>query len=108
MRAGLGFPAGEICGTGRSSQGVRSMKLSGNDELVSMSLVEEGKQVLCITELGFGKRTDSDEYREQGRAGKGLTVMNLTDKTGALAAMLMVSPSVALRIFSHPSSCWKS
>ena len=56
--------------------------------------------MLCITELGFGKRTDSDEYREQGRAGKGLTVMNLTDKTGALAAMLMVSPEDQLMIIT--------
>lgn len=65
-----------------------------------MSLVEEGKQVLCITELGYGKRTDADEYREQGRAGKGIAVMNLTDKTGVLAAMLMVSPEDQLMIIT--------
>ena len=65
-----------------------------------MSLVEEDKQVLCITELGFGKRTDSDEYREQGRAGKGVSVMNLTDKTGPLAAMLMVGESDELMIIT--------
>ncbi|NLA53542.1 MAG: DNA gyrase subunit A, partial [Clostridiales bacterium] len=48
------FNEKSIRATGRSSQGVRSMRLSKEDSLVSMSLVEEGKQVLCITEHGYG------------------------------------------------------
>ena len=43
-----------------------------------------------MTSLGFGKRTDPDEYREQGRNGKGIRAMNLTEKTGDLAALLFV------------------
>ncbi len=94
------FNEKSIRATGRSSQGVRSMRLSKEDSLVSMSLVEEGKQVLCITEHGYGKRTDTDEYREQGRAGKGSKVMHLTDKTGPLAAMLMVELEDELMIIT--------
>ena len=55
-----------------------------------MCLLLPGQQVLAITENGYGKRTDPDEYREQGRNGKGIKAMNLTDKTGALACQLLV------------------
>ena len=46
--------------------------------------------MLSITENGYGKRTEIDEYRLQGRGGKGIKAMNLTDKTGALAGQLLV------------------
>ncbi len=86
------FNENAIRTTGRSAQGVRSMRLGKGDSVVSMCMVEEGKQVLCITQHGYGKRTDTEEYREQGRAGQGSKVMQLTNKTGELAAMLMVRP----------------
>ena len=76
--------------TGRSSMGVRSMRLKPGDRIVGMCVVDEEKQVLTITEHGYGKRTNVDEYRAQGRAGQGVTAMRLTEKTGELAAMLMV------------------
>jgi len=47
--------------------------------------------VLAITSNGYGKRTDPEEYREQGRGGKGIRAMNLTEKTGDLAALLLVN-----------------
>ncbi|MBE0600590.1 MAG: DNA gyrase subunit A, partial [Firmicutes bacterium] len=50
-----------------------------------------GQTVLAITENGYGKRTDPDEYREQGRNGMGMIAMRLTDKTGPLVAQLTVS-----------------
>ena len=70
--------------------GVKSIELEEGDEVVDMSVVEEGAQVLSITENGYGKRTEIDEYRLQGRGGKGIKAMNLTDKTGALAGQLLV------------------
>ena len=62
-----------------------------DNRVVSMCVVEPGRLVLAISENGFGKRTDPEEFREQGRGGQGVTAMNLTDKTGPLAAQLMVS-----------------
>ena len=76
---------------GRASQGVRSMKLREDDAVISMCVVDEDEKVLSITENGYGKRTDPAEYREQGRGGQGVIAMNLTDKTGLLAAQLMIS-----------------
>ncbi|NLD51327.1 MAG: DNA gyrase subunit A [Clostridiales bacterium] len=86
------FNENTIRPTGRSAQGVRSMRLGKGDSVVSMCMVEDDKQVLCITQHGYGKRTNTDEYREQGRGGQGSKVMQLTEKTGELAAMLMVRP----------------
>ena len=75
---------------GRASMGVKSMKLAEDDEVIDMAPIEEGATVLAITEGGYGKRTSPDEYREQGRNGKGIRAINLTDKTGDLAALLLV------------------
>ncbi len=75
---------------GRASMGVKSMKLAEDDIVIDMAPIEEGATVLAITEGGYGKRTSPDEYREQGRNGKGIRAINLTEKTGDLAALLLV------------------
>ncbi len=84
------FTDSQIRPSGRASMGVRSMRLEADDEVISLASIEEGAHVLCVTELGYGKRTDPDLYRTTSRAGKGIKAMNLTDKTGLLAALLMV------------------
>lgn len=86
------FSEEHVRSMGRVSQGVRSIKLEEGDYVIDMAAVEEGGTVLCISENGYGKRTDPDAYREQGRGGKGVTAMALTEKTGYMAAQLMVQP----------------
>ena len=76
--------------TGRAAMGVRSMRLMPDDEVISMCLVEEESQILGITSLGYGKRTPYGEYPVQGRGGRGVIAMRLTEKTGDLAKMLAV------------------
>ena len=84
------FNESHIRPMGRASMGVKSMKLADDDIVIDMAPIEEGATVLAITEGGYGKRTSPDEYREQGRNGKGIRAINLTDKTGDLAALLLV------------------
>ena len=84
------FNESHIRPMGRASMGVKSMKLAEDDVVIDMAPIEEGATVLAITEGGYGKRTSPDEYREQGRNGKGIRAINLTDKTGDLAALLLV------------------
>ncbi len=86
------FSESHIRAMGRASMGVRSMQLDEGDTVISMAVIEDKAQVLGITANGYGKRTEIDEYREQGRNGKGIIAMNLTDKTGPLAAQLLVQP----------------
>ena len=86
------FAERHVRSMGRASHGVRSIRLEGEDAVPDLCVVEEGAHVLSITENGYGKRTEPDAYREQGRNGKGITAMNLTEKTGRLVAQLMVHP----------------
>ena len=94
------FPEEDIRGMGRVSMGVRSIDLAEGDEVISLGTVEEGMRVLAITALGYGKQTDVEEYRVQSRAGKGVMAMRLTEKTGLLAAQLLVSPGVDLMLMT--------
>ena len=84
------FSESHIRPMGRASMGVKSMKLAEDDIVIDMAPIEEGATVLAITEGGYGKRTSPEEYREQGRNGKGIRAINLTEKTGDLAALLLV------------------
>ena len=87
------FPETDMRPMGRAAMGVRSVDLTGDDEVVDMCPVFEDMKVLSITELGYGKRTDIEEYRVQSRAGKGIRAMNLTAKTGRLTCQLLAHES---------------
>ena len=79
---------------GRTARGVRGIRLTVEDYVIGVALVEEGKQLLTITDRGFGKRTEFDDFRVlKNRGGQGVTAHNLNDKTGNLAAIAAVSES---------------
>ena len=78
------FDENDIRPMGRTAMGVKGITLSNDDKVVSMSLCEEGTDVLVVSENGFGKRTDINEYRTQIRAGKGIKTYNIAEKTGKL------------------------
>ena len=84
------FAERHVRAMGRASHGVHSMRLAEGDVVTDLCVIEEGAHVLSITENGYGKRTDPEQYRETGRNGKGIIAMALTDKTGLLTAQLMV------------------
>lgn len=75
---------------GRTARGVRGIKLREGDYVVGMAIIEEGADLLCITENGYGKRTDFDEYRNQTRGGIGISTYKITEKTGKLAGIKTV------------------
>ena len=84
------FAESDMRPIGRNAMGLKSIELEDGDEVVDMSIVEEGALVLSITENGYGKRTELDEYRIQSRGGKGIKAMNLTSKVGRLSGQMMV------------------
>ncbi len=86
------FHEKDIRETGRSSQGVKSISLDKDERVVDMAIVREGQEVLTITENGYGKRTSLDEYTLQGRAGKGVKVGVLNEKTGNVVNLKLVDP----------------
>ena len=87
------FAESNVRAMGREAQGVRSMRLDKGDYVVDMAVVREGKEALTISENGYGKRTDVEEYRLQGRAGKGIKAGVFNDKTGKLVNLKLIDPS---------------
>lgn len=71
--------------------GVKSISLDKGEFVVDATIVRENTDVLTITENGYGKRTDIDEYRFQSRGGKGIKVGVLNEKTGNVVNLKLVS-----------------
>ncbi len=86
------FAEEDVRATGRTSMGVKSIRLDKGEVVVDMAIVKEECEVLTITENGYGKRTDLEEYRVQGRAGSGIKVGVLNDKTGNVVNLKLVNP----------------
>lgn len=76
---------------GRSTEGVKGMSFRGDDSLLSASLVDHAGFVFVVTEGGYAKRTDVDQYRGQSRGGLGIKVAKLSEDRGDLAGALIVS-----------------
>ena len=84
------FSEHDVRAMGRDTQGVRCMLISEEDRLVEMTVVKEGYDVLTISSLGFGKRSDIEDYRLQSRGGKGIKAGVFNDKTGTLVSLKLV------------------
>ena len=79
-----------IRATSRDTMGVKSMSMEPGDYLVDVLVLSEGKDVLTITENAFGKRCSQEEYRLQGRNGKGVKAGMLNEKTGNVVNIKLV------------------
>ncbi|MBR2593779.1 MAG: DNA gyrase subunit A [Firmicutes bacterium] len=88
---GIKFRADSVRSVGRTSIGVRAIRLKGEDEVVSAIIVHDGDKLLNVTENGYGKRTLAEEFKVQGRSGMGIKVHQLTEKTGLLVGVEIVS-----------------
>ena len=88
---------------GRVGAGVRGISIEDNDEVVGMICLEPdgGKDVLVLSENGYGKRTDLDEYRVTNRGGKGVKTINITEKTGKLISIQAVTDENDLMIINR-------
>lgn len=88
------FHESKVREMGRMSTGVRGMTLDGgDDEVVGMICMnaDSGNNVMVLSENGYGKRSNLDDYRITNRGGKGVKTINVTDKTGALIAIKSVT-----------------
>ena len=94
------FNENDVRVMGRDAAGVKGITLGDGDEVIGAGIAEDGKQLLTVTELGYGKRTELSEYmrldengnrRPQQRGGKGLKNYNITAKTGKIAGIAIVS-----------------
>jgi DNA gyrase, A subunit len=98
------FPEASVRPMGRTASGVRGIKLASekNDYVVGMITVEnKEKDILVVSEKGYGKRSDIDGYRITNRGGKGVKTINVTEKTGTLIALKDVTDNHDLMIITQ-------
>lgn len=89
------FSEQDVRPMGRTAQGVIGIKLGDGDKVIGMESIIDGANatLLAITEHGFGKRTDLDEYRVQNRGGRGVITYKVTQKTGKLVGIRVTDDS---------------
>ena len=88
---------------GRTATGVRGMRLDGGDDAVVGMIVindSENETVMVVSEDGYGKRSEVEDYRKTNRGGKGVKTLNITDKTGRLVAIKNVTDDNDLMIIN--------
>ena len=87
---------------GRTARGVRGIRIAEGDEVCGVALVEAGKKLVTITENGYGKLTDFEDFRTmKNRGGKGVAAHGLSEKTGALASIATVDSEDDLMLITN-------
>jgi len=85
------FKETDVRAMGRTAHGVRGIDLADEDFVIGCEVVSSESDMLIVTEKGYGKITDINEYKVQSRAGKGVKTYKITEKTGALAGFTAIS-----------------
>ncbi len=97
------FHESDVRAMGRTAAGVFGMRFTDGDELVGMDVIAAGDEdstILTITERGYGKRTDIEEYPTQGRGGKGVVTIKTSDRNGKLVGVRVVDDEHELLLVS--------
>jgi len=95
------FNESTVRAVGRNASGVRGMNIGAKDEIIGMVCVNDLNQhILVLSENGYGKRSDLEDYRITNRGGKGVKTLNVTDKTGDLIAIMDVTDENDLMIIT--------
>ena len=101
------FDENDARALGRTASGVRGINIEDDDEVIGMIAYDptaedaSAHSLLVVSENGYGKRTDFDEYRKTNRGGKGVKTLNITEKTGDLVAMKNVTDENDLMIINR-------
>ena len=95
------FPETDVRPMGRTAYGVRGISLRDEDYVVAMEVVRPGGTLLTVTEQGFGKRTEIDEYRVQARGGVGIINIATTDRNGQVVGVAYVQEGDELLLITQ-------
>ena len=96
------FREQDVRSVGRTARGVRGMRLAGTNHVIGMAVIQPDvdASILTVTERGFGKRTLATEYRTQGRGGRGVISIKVTDKNGLAVSFHQVKESDEIMIMT--------
>jgi len=95
------FPESDVRPMGRTAYGVRGISLREGDAVVAMEVVTPGATLLSVSENGFGKRTELDEYRVQSRGGVGIINIHATDRNGRVVGIAYVHDDDELMLITQ-------
>ena len=101
------FDENDARALGRTASGVRGINIDDDDEVIGMITYDPNADdaaahsILVVSENGYGKRSDFEEYRKTNRGSKGVKTLNITDKTGSLVAMKNVTDENDLMIINR-------
>jgi DNA gyrase subunit A len=95
------FKEGDVRGMGRTARGVRGIKLGAGHSMISLIIPREGGRVLTVSENGYGKRTEIDEFPTKGRGTKGVIAMQTSDRNGKLVGAVQVFEGDELMLISN-------
>ena len=95
------FAEGDVRTMGRAAYGVRGINLRGDDKVVAMEIVESGGTILTVTEHGYGKRTELEEYRVQSRGGVGILDIRTSSRNGNVVGTACVHTEDELMIITQ-------
>mgnify|MGYP003306830660 FL=1 len=94
------FDETEVRIMGRSSTGVKAIEFDETDNVVGAEVITPEKQILVVTENGYGKKTSVEEYRKTHRGSKGVKALNTTEKTGKMVSLRCVEGNEDLIIIT--------
>ncbi len=94
------FKENDVRDMGRAAMGVKAINLDTDDIVVAMELIEEGSDLLVVSQNGFGKRTSLEEYRLQSRGGKGILTYQTKKKTGKVIGAKVVTDQDEVMLIS--------
>jgi DNA gyrase subunit A len=95
------FPESDVRPMGRNAYGVRGISLRDDDEVVAMEVLTPGGTILSVTERGYGKRTELDEYRVQSRGGVGIINIQTSERNGKVIGVAQVTGEDELMLITQ-------
>jgi DNA gyrase subunit A len=101
MGKSIRFHESNIRPSGRTSMGVKGMKLTSGDQIVAMEVLSHGQTLFAVTENGYGKRTSIDEYPVQKRGGKGVISIKTSQRNGLVVSILLVEEDNDLMLMTN-------
>lgn len=95
------FKESDCRAMGRVSQGVKGISIDDSERIIGMEIIDDSVEILSVTENGYGKRTQANQYRVQTRGGKGILAMRLTERNGEIVEIKPVADTDDLMVISN-------
>lgn len=94
------FNEGKVRAMGRTARGVRGIKMAAEHKMIALIIPDSGKQVLTVSENGYGKRTSTEDFPVKGRGGQGVIGMQTSERNGAVVGAVQVSENDEIMLIS--------